>query len=203
MLPSLLIFPVFNFFRRNIWHSIFDQFHFQHIFWDEMTVSSDNTGKEKWQLKAAETFLGTIWMVFWEKNIWRHSWWGNKYLYFSYLNFTMKGVTVKKAILRFFSGRDLICDHQKYQPWRTPPSSFLPISPRCLTNIRCRYFSLKIWVVYDHLELDWYLIKIKQKLGLYIFKYFKSLMLLIDPQCNEGGQINSNGQTACRTWSLL
>ena len=102
MIPSVLIFPVFNFFRRNIWHSIFDQFHFQHIFWDEMTVSSDNTGKEKWQLKAAETFLGTIWMVFWEKNIWRHSWWGNKYLYFSYLNFTMKGVTVKKAILRFF-----------------------------------------------------------------------------------------------------
>ena len=36
-----------------------------------------------------------------------------------------------------------------------PPSSFLPISPRCLTNIRCRYFSLKIWVVYDQLELDW------------------------------------------------
>ena len=26
-----------------------------------------------------------------------------------------------------------------------------------------------------------YLIKIEQKLGLYIFKYFKSLMLLIDP----------------------
>ena len=58
MLPSVPIFPVFNFFRRNIWHSIFDQFHFQHIFWDEMTVSSDKTGKEQWQLKAAETFRG-------------------------------------------------------------------------------------------------------------------------------------------------
>ena len=35
------------------------------------------------------------------------------------------------------------------------PSHFLPISPRFLTNIRCRYFSLNIWVVYDQLELDW------------------------------------------------
>ena len=94
-------------------------------------------------------------MVFWEKNIWRHSSWVNKYLYFSNLNFTMKGVTVKKAILRFFSGRDLICDHQKFQPWQTPPSRFLPRSPRFFTNMRCRYFSLNIWVVYDQLELDW------------------------------------------------
>ena len=31
----------------------------------------------------------------------------------------------------------------------------MPISPRFLTNIRCRYFSLNIWVVYDQLELDW------------------------------------------------
>ena len=58
MLPSVLIFPVFNFFRRNIWHSIFDQFHFQHIFWDETTVSSDKKGKEQWQLETAETFRG-------------------------------------------------------------------------------------------------------------------------------------------------
>ena len=53
MLPSVPIFPVYNFFRQNIWHSIFDQFHFHHIFGDEMTVSSDKTGKEQWQLKAA------------------------------------------------------------------------------------------------------------------------------------------------------
>ena len=31
--------------------------------------------------------------------------------------------------------------------------------------------------------IDVYLIKIEQKLGLYIFKYFKSLKLLIDPYC--------------------
>ena len=67
----------------------------------------------------------------------------------------MKGATVKKAILRVFSRRDLICHHQKFQPWQTPPSRFLPRSPRFLTNIRCRYFSLNIWVVYDQLELDW------------------------------------------------
>ena len=58
MLPSVPIFAVYNFFRQNIWHSIFDQFHFQHIFWDETTVSSDKKGKEQWQLETAETFRG-------------------------------------------------------------------------------------------------------------------------------------------------
>ena len=38
---------------------------------------------------------------------------------------------------------------------RPPLHIFLPISPRFLTNIRCRYFSLNIWVVYDQSELDW------------------------------------------------
>ena len=114
-------------------------------------------------------------------NIWRHSRWVNKYLYFSNLNFTMKGATVKKAILRFFSRRDLICHHQKFQPWQTPPSRFLPRSPRFLTNIRCRYFSLNIWVVYDQLEVDLCIFDQNwAKSRLYIFKYFKFLMLLID-----------------------
>ena len=34
-----------------------------------------------------------------------------------------------------------------------PP--YLPIFPRFLTNIRCRYFLWNIWIVYDQLELDW------------------------------------------------
>ena len=67
----------------------------------------------------------------------------------------MNGASVKKVILMFFSGNDPICHSQKFQPSQTPPSHFLPISPRFLTNIRCRYFSLNIWVVYDQLELDW------------------------------------------------
>ena len=33
------------FFRQNIMHSIFDQLHFHHMFGDEMTLSSDKTGK--------------------------------------------------------------------------------------------------------------------------------------------------------------
>ena len=38
----------------------------------------------------------------------------------------MKGVTVKKAILRFFSGTDLISHPQKFQPWALadPPFTF-------------------------------------------------------------------------------
>ena len=66
----------------------------------------------------------------------------------------MKGASVKK-LFWFLSGNDPICHSQKFQPSQTPPSHFLPISPRILTNIRCRYFSLNIWVVYDQLELDW------------------------------------------------
>ena len=71
MLPSVPIFPVYNFFRQNIWHSIFDQFHFHHIFGDEMTVSSDKTGKDtsrppfgSWHV----LFLGTSWMAIREKS---------------------------------------------------------------------------------------------------------------------------------------
>ena len=113
--------------------------------------------EEQWQLKAAETFWGPVeWL--WERgasNIWVHSRKVNKYLYFSNLNFTMKGASVKKVILRFSSGNDPICHSQKFQPSQTPPSHFLPISPRFLENIRCQYFSLNIWVVYDQLELDW------------------------------------------------
>ena len=67
----------------------------------------------------------------------------------------MNGASVKKSFLMFFSGNDPICHCQNFQPSQTPHSHFLPISPRFLTNIRCRYFSLNIWVVYDHLELDW------------------------------------------------
>ena len=133
MLSLIPIFPVYNYFRQNIWHSIFDQFYFHHKFGDEMSVIRQDRGAS---------------------NIWMHSRKVNKYLYFSNLNFTMKGASVKKVILRFSSGNDPICHSQKFQPSQTPPSHFLPISPRCLTNIRCQYFSLNIWVVYDQLELD-------------------------------------------------
>ena len=71
MLPSVPIFPVYNFFRQNNWHSIFDQFHFHHIFGDEMTVSSDKTGKGtsrppfgSWRV----LFLGTSWMAIRERS---------------------------------------------------------------------------------------------------------------------------------------
>ena len=112
---------------------------------------------DKGTSRPAEIFWGPVeWL--WERgasNIWMHSRKVNKYLYFSNLNFTMKGASVKKVILRFSSGNDPICHSQKFQPSQTPPSHFLPISPRFLTNIRCQYFSLNIWVVYDQLELDW------------------------------------------------
>ena len=70
----------------------------------------------------------------------------------------MNGASVKKVILMFFFWHDPVCNSQKFQPSQTPHSHFLLISPRFLTNIRCQYFSLDIWVVYDQLELDWCII---------------------------------------------
>ena len=64
MLSLIPISPVYNFFRQNIWHLIFDQFHFHHIFGDEMTVSSDKTGKRT----NSRNISGTSWMVIWDKN---------------------------------------------------------------------------------------------------------------------------------------
>ena len=64
MLSSVPIFPVYIFFRQNIWHSIFDQFHFHHLFGDEMAVSSDKTGKGT----SSRNISGTSWVVIWEKN---------------------------------------------------------------------------------------------------------------------------------------
>ena len=74
----------------------------------------------------------------------------------------------------FFSGSNLIWHSQKF-----PSHVFLSTSPIFLTIMGCWYFSLNIWI-------DWYVIKMEQKLGLYIFKYFKSSILLIDPYCNPG-----------------
>ena len=38
----------------------------------------------------------------------------------------MKGASVKKVILRFFSGNDPICHSQKFQPSQTPLHIFCP-----------------------------------------------------------------------------
>ena len=61
------------FFRQNIWHSIFDQFHFHHIFGDEMSVIRQDrqqtkalvvshTLKNK-TVKSSRNILGTSWMA--------------------------------------------------------------------------------------------------------------------------------------------
>ena len=106
MLPSVPIFPVYNFFRQNIWYSIFDQFHFHHIFGDEITVSSDKTGQSTnrppfwfltcplfgdqlngYQRKELQIFASTtgkstniyifqIWISQWRGRLWNKLFWG-------------------------------------------------------------------------------------------------------------------------------
>ena len=64
MLSLFPIFPVYNFFRQNIWHSIFNQFHFHHIFGDEMSVIR----QDRQQTKALVVLLGTSWMFMRERS---------------------------------------------------------------------------------------------------------------------------------------
>ena len=59
------------FFRQSIWHSIFNQFHFHHIFGDEIAVSSDKTCQgtsrppfSSWRV----LLLGTSWMAIRERS---------------------------------------------------------------------------------------------------------------------------------------
>ena len=74
MPPSVPIFPVYNFFQQNIWHSIFDQFHFHHIFGDEMSVirqDRQQTTDTLWRtmtVKSSRNILGTSWMVMRERS---------------------------------------------------------------------------------------------------------------------------------------
>ena len=74
MLSLFPIFPVCNFFRQNIWHSIFDQFHFHHIFGDEMCVirqDRQQTTDTLWRtmtVKSSRNILGTSWMVMRERS---------------------------------------------------------------------------------------------------------------------------------------
>ena len=80
-----------------------------------------------------------------------HRRWFNKYLYSSNLYFTL-GPTVKKAILSFFLPIISFVTPKNFNFDRPPLRVVCPFQD-FLTNIR--YFSLNIWVVYDHLELDW------------------------------------------------
>ena len=145
MLPSVPIFLVYSFFGKNIWHSIFVQFHFHHIFGDEMIVSSDKTGKGTSRPLIGSwlvLFLETSWMAIRERSL--------KYLdaeqvsqqisIFFKSKFHNERDVCEKTYFEVFSGNDPICHSQKFQPSQTPPSHFLPIYPRYLTNIRCRYF---------------------------------------------------------------
>ena len=154
MLPSVPIFPVYNFFRQNIWHSIFDQFHFHHIFGDEMTVSSDKTGKGT----NSRNISGTSWMVIWEKNF--------KYLkaeqvsqqisIFFKPKFHNEGGNCQKSYFEVFSGKDLIWHPRKFQPWQTPPSCFLPISPRFFDKYQMPIFFIEYLGSLQPVKLDWY-----------------------------------------------
>ena len=152
-----------------------------------MTVSSDKTGKGT----NSRNILGTSWMVIWEKNL--------KYLkaeqvsqqisIFFKPKFHNEGGDCQKNYFEVFFWQGSHMSPQKISTLTNPPSRFLPIPPRYLTNIRCWYFSLNIWVLYQQLELDWCMFDQNwAKTGplhfqiFPIFKYFSTLKIAQNTQ---------------------
>ena len=69
--------------------------------------------------------------------------------------FHNEGGDCQKSYFEVFFSQGSHMSPPKISTLTDPPSHFLPISPRFLTNISCGYFSLNISVVYNQLELDW------------------------------------------------
>ena len=108
-----------------------------HTLWRTITV------------KSSRNILGTSWMVMRERSL--------KYLgaqqvsqqisIFFKSKFHNEWGVCQKSYFDVFFWQWSHLSFPTISNLTDPHSHFLPISPRFLTNIRCRYFSLNIWVV--------------------------------------------------------
>ena len=147
----LPIFPVYHFFRQNIWHAIFDQFHFHCILGDESLENNDSQKQQKDFGDQLNGYQREDLQLFWCTEG------DSTNIYILQISISHWGRLSKKLFRGFFSANDLICHSQKFQLWHPHPPPFVlfaHMSKFFVTNIR--YFSLNIWVVYGELELDWY-----------------------------------------------
>ena len=128
MLPFVPIFPVYNFFRQNIWHSIFDQFHFHHIIGDEMSIIRQYR-QRKMAVKSSRNIFGDHLNGFLREEYLKAQQVSQQISIFFKSQFHNEGGDCQKSYFEVFSGRDLICHPQKIQPWQNPPSRF-SLSPR-------------------------------------------------------------------------
>ena len=67
--------------------------------------------------------------------------------------FHNEGGDCQKSYFEVFCSQGSHMSPPKISTLADAPLTFLPIFPRFLTNIRCRYFSSNIWVVYQQIDL--------------------------------------------------
>ena len=101
--------------------------------------------------------------------------------YFSDCIFTMKGASVKVAILRFFTRHGPFSHHAKFHLWLRPPSTFFGVfrdSWQILSSkIFLIFFLCKIWVIAapnKHFLGVWYQKWMRNKLLLLHFFFYIS-----------------------------
>ena len=82
-----------------------------------MHSSSLELGRKRVELNVCESFK------YFTQELLR-KYFKKKYLFFQKSNFTMKGASVKVAILSFFSQLAMKPLHKKNQLWLSPPSCF-------------------------------------------------------------------------------
>ena len=148
MLLSVPIFPAYNFFRQNIWHSIFDQFRSHHIFGDEMTVSSDKTGKGTSRPLRFLTcpFFGTSWMAIRERS---SRYYDAQQVTQQISKYHNEGGICEKSYFEVFFWQWSHLSFPKVSTLTDPPFTFFAQICQDFWQISGQYFSLNIWVVYD------------------------------------------------------
>ena len=134
MLSLFPIFPVYNFFRQNIWLSIIDQFHFHHIFGDKMTVSSDKTGNGT----NSRNILGTSWMAMRERSF--------KYQQISVFfksEFHNEGGVCEKSYFEVFFWQWSHLSFPKISTFTDPPFTFFAYIPKIFDKYQMPIFFIE------------------------------------------------------------
>ena len=105
----LPIFPVYHFFRQNIWHAIFDQFQFHCIFGDESLENNDSQKQQKDFGDQLNGYQREDLQLFWCTEG------DSTNIYILQISISHWGRLSKKLFRGFFSANDLICHSQKFQ----------------------------------------------------------------------------------------
>ena len=141
MLPSVPIFPVYNFFRQNIWHSIFDQFHFHHIFGDEMSIIR----QDRQQAKALVVHFGDQLNVYLreELQIFEGTAGESTNIYFFKSKFHNEGGVCEKSYFEVFFRQWSHLPFPKISTFTDPPFTFFAYIPKIFDKYQMPIFFIE------------------------------------------------------------